>query len=435
MKSIFKYFLGSLLALLAASNSVPMEMPPANNQEEIVLDESENNQPATAQEIPSLAEKSIDALIKNINYYLLTNPEILTKIPKDRHSLLKKKLIATGVFGDLLMSIMCKSGVCSLTVLDKEKGLIAAGLDNGSIVIADLNKATIIKEIKLINNPIIAIKKLSEHKTIATDGCFLFIVNVQTSETNKIYIRNRHSAKLIICTINENLVACTNHQSKIIDIYNVQTNELVNIIPSNKVLKLVSHVPNQLCVVTQETIDNQIEEKVTVIDFSDHPMNPFELTQEPNSQSSLDEAKIIDNLLKMDPAILMSGLDGYGKQLTYLSDDTNDRVDILANNDNLQIFHDNALRTPDEIFTKVVEKYDNHLMLSGQSFGANTMGFINLHDVLETYSLQDLIAILHARIQNTIGSNKKLTISPMHAAEIADIVSLLPYNPIQKFAS
>jgi len=59
MKSIFKYFLGSLLALLAASNSVPMEMPPANNQEEIVLDESENNQPATAKRFLHLLKNQL----------------------------------------------------------------------------------------------------------------------------------------------------------------------------------------------------------------------------------------------------------------------------------------------------------------------------------------------------------------------------------------
>ncbi len=431
MKSIFNYFLGSLLAFLAASNSFPMEMPPANNQEEIVLDESGNNLLAAAQEIPSLAQKSVDVLIKNINYYLLTNPEILTKIPKDLHSLLKKKLIATDVFSGLLRVIPCKSGVCSLTVLDKEKGLVAAGLHNGSIVIVDLNKATIVKEFALLSdNPITAIKKLSDQEAIATDGCFLFIVNVQTSETKKIYIQNRHDTKLI-CAINENLVACTNYHSKIIDIYNVQTSELVNIIPSDPVLKLVCHIPNQLCVVTQETIDNQIEEKVTVIDFSDHPMNPVELTQEPDSQSSLNEAKIIDNLLKMDPTILMSGLDGYGKKLTYLSDATNNPIDISVNNGNLQIMLDDVLRTL-EFNTTVIEKYDDHFILSGQSFGANTMGFINLHDVLETYSLEDLIAALHARIQKEIRSNKKLPISSAHAAEIADIVSLLPYVQSEK---
>ena len=85
-----------------------MEMPPANNQEEIERDDESENNSCCAKEIPSLAEKSVDALIKNINYYLLTNPEILTKIPKDLHSLLKKKLIATGVFGDLLMTILAK---------------------------------------------------------------------------------------------------------------------------------------------------------------------------------------------------------------------------------------------------------------------------------------------------------------------------------------
>ena len=129
------YFKILFLSLISSLSLLAMELP----EQKLAVQDS------------SLRDQSMDAVIKQLNYLLLTDPDAIHKLCLNDETFtqkLKEKILKSGLFQEDQAFLSISNNITSIAILDKENHIIAVAREDGIIEIIDLKNRKTLKTIE-----------------------------------------------------------------------------------------------------------------------------------------------------------------------------------------------------------------------------------------------------------------------------------------------
>ena len=174
-----KFFNILYLSLISSLSLLAMELP----EQKLAVQDS------------SLRDQSMDAVIKQLNYVLLTDPDAIAKLPLNDESFakkLKEKIIAHNLIQECVAYFPSGIRIEDIEVMDAEQQIIAVGFENGTIQLYDLKNKKVLKTIDIANaikniveaprkhetHPKFYLKKLSSEKLVIRSSVEIYCLNI-----------------------------------------------------------------------------------------------------------------------------------------------------------------------------------------------------------------------------------------------------------------
>ena len=391
-------------------------------------------------EIPSLRDLASSDIISKLTYFLLSDPQAITKLTTNDDTLmnlLKRKIIQSGLWQDEIATIKTEASVSDLCVLDKEKQLIAAGLTNGAILIVDLKNKQILKQIAT-EEIIISIKAISPQKIVWIGlnkksepilGIYDLILNTQ----NKTVL----SCGLDLCVINNKQIAIATYNENVV-IWDIETqNKLDSIEGTQEATKLVLLKNNRLLCISRNNWAKvwNLEKSClegTIVNGKGTPCLEAlallaQVSQEYPALFHDVSSSFINSPVLTCESGLLPLLSSITDSRTFLQSSEfknlcnplitlNIESVIITCKGQSRVVMRNNLRG-----SFIIKLDDHHVVISNRS-GHDT-GNITIYDIPETYSLKELLIRLHQRAK-TLLQDPLLTFEPKSAQAVTGIIFL-----------